>query len=36
MYCLEKGQRDAIMGWKSNSYVFGMVLLSLMSQSHLN
>jgi hypothetical protein len=36
MSCLEKGQKGAILGWKSNSFVFGMVLLSLMSQSHLN
>lgn len=36
MYCLEKGQKNAILGWKSNYYVFGMVLLSLMSQNHLN
>lgn len=36
MYCLEKGQKGAILGWKSNYFVFGMVILSLMSHTHLN
>ena len=30
MKCLERGDKDAILGWKSNSFVFGMVLISLM------
>ena len=34
MLCLEKGDKDAILGYKSNSYVFGMVILSLMRMQH--
>ena len=36
MLCLQRGDKDAVLGWKSNSYVFGIVLLSLMRMKNMS
>ena len=36
MKCLERGDKDAHNGWKSNIFVLGMVFLSLMAREHLD
>lgn len=34
--CLERGDKDAILGWKSNCYAFGMIVLSLMNLQYID
>ena len=36
MTCLERGDKDAILGWKSNAYSFGMIFLSMMRMKENN
>jgi hypothetical protein len=31
MVCLENGEKNAVLGWKSNCFVFGMMVLALMA-----